>query len=91
VNPELQQIAIDIAQSPKTAATVSAGTMGVGLGTAFEWIQSNIGTTASLVGLVLSCVLIYTSIQKERRENRKHKAELKKLSLETEILKSSLN
>lgn len=69
-----------ISQSAKVAVATSAGTAGTGTLTWLEWIPSDIGKLATLIGLALSTVLIYTHIKKYKREEEKHK-------LEIEILK----
>ena len=53
----------DAAQNPKIAATVSAGTIGSGTLTVLEWIPANIGSIASMVGIVLSSVMIYIHLK----------------------------
>lgn len=55
-------------QDVKTGATVGIGTAATGVSTWFEWIPSDIGKLAALVGLVLSCVLIYIHWKKGRLE-----------------------
>lgn len=76
MNPEMQQLATDILQSPKTALTVSTGTAGAGLGITYEVIQSGLGFAATLFGFALTCVLIYTTLRKDHREKAKHAAEM---------------
>jgi len=46
----------------KAAAAAAVATMSTGLGTVLEWIPNDIGKLASLVGVVLSCVLIYAHL-----------------------------
>ena len=50
-------------QSPKTAVTVSTATIGSGTLTVLEWIPANIGSIASMVGIILSSVMIYIHLK----------------------------
>jgi len=75
-----------VATSPKTAATVSAATTGTGA-TFLYWIPNDIGKLATLVGIILSIMLIklhFTMLKKlnmemedmrKEREERKNKVE----------------
>ena len=65
--------------SPKTAAVISTATTSTGLGTVLEWIPDSIGKLATLIGIILSVILI-----------RVHLASLKKVNLEIEIIFSQL-
>ena len=66
----------EAAQSAKIAAATSATTAGSGMATWLEWIPSDIGKLATLIGLTLSIVLIYTHLKKYKREEEKHKLEI---------------
>ena len=60
-----------IATSPKTGALIASATTTTGLGTFLDWIPTDIGKLATLVGILLSIVLIYThvlSVKKTRLE-----------------------
>ena len=61
----------EVAQSPKVGTAVAAGTSTSGLGTFLDLIPNDIGKLATLVGIVLSMVLIYANILaiKERKLN----------------------
>lgn len=61
----------ELASNLKVALTVSATTTTTGLGTALKWIPNDIGKLATLVGIALSLVLIYTHWRKGRIEYRK--------------------
>lgn len=74
----------ELAQSAKVAAATSATTAGSGMATWLEWIPSDIGKLATLIGLSLSVVLIYTHIKKYRREEEKHKLEIEILRKQAE-------
>lgn len=65
-----------ISESAKVAAATSATTAGSGMATWLEWIPSDIGKLATLIGLTLSIVLIYTHLKKYKREEEKHKLEI---------------
>lgn len=64
----------------KVAWLTAVGTVGTGLGTILEAIPDDIGKLATLVGIVLSSVLI-------RSHWRKDRIEYKKTRLEISILK----
>ena len=70
----------EIAQDPKIASMVSTMTTGAGLAAILDLIPNNIGKLATLVGVALSLVLIYTHWRKGR-------IEYKKIQLEIELLK----
>lgn len=65
-----------LASNPKIASGVSAMTTGTGLGTFLDWIPNDIGKLATLVGIVLSLVLIYTHWRKGRIEYQKTQLEI---------------
>lgn len=71
-----KEVVQEIIHSPKVAAGVSAVTTGTGAGTILEWIPDDIGKLATLVGIILSVILI-----------RVHLIGLKKLQLEYKIMK----
>lgn len=73
----------DLAQavlgSPKVAGVVSAATTTTGLSTVFELIPDDIGKLATVIGIILSAVLIYTHLKKHRVEVRKLELEIASL------------
>lgn len=64
-------------QSPKIAAVVSAATTTTGAGTIFDWIPDDIGKLATVMGLMLSVILI-----------RVHLKMLEKINLENEAMRA---
>ncbi len=66
----------ELAQNPKVASVVSTVTTGTGLGTFLDLIPNDIGKLATLVGIVLSSVLIYTHWRKGRIEYKKTQLEI---------------
>lgn len=66
-----------IVHNPKIAAGVSAMTTGTGAGTVLDWIPDDIGKLATLVGIILSVILI-----------RVYTVTLKKGQLELSIMKA---
>ncbi len=66
----------ELAQNPKIASAVSTVTTGTGLGTFLDLIPNDIGKLATLVGIVLSSVLIYTHWRKGRIEYEKTQLEI---------------
>jgi len=68
--------------SPKTTAAVATGTTATGFGTMFDWIPSDIGRLAALVGIVLSCVLIFINVAAHLRNARRAELDIAKIRLE---------
>ena len=66
----------ELASNPKIASAVSAATTGTGLGTFLDLIPNDIGKLATLVGIILSSVLIYTHWHKGRIEYKKTQLEI---------------
>lgn len=87
----IQQLAkeiVDIASNPKVATGVVAGTTSTGVGTWLDWIPNDIGKLASLVGILLSLVLIavhVTVFKKHRLELEMLKEEHQKRRAEDKI------
>ena len=67
-------------ESPRIATAVSAGTAGSGLSTFLEWIPNDIGKLATLVGMVLSMVLIFTHLRRSHNEAALMKIKIANLS-----------
>lgn len=87
VREGLQQLA----SNPKVASGVSAMTTGTGLGTLLDWIPNDIGKLATVVGIVLSMVLIYSHWRKGRIEYKKTQLEILILKeKETERIETAL-
>ena len=68
---------IQLATDPKTAAAVATTTTGTGISTIFDLIPNDIGKLATIVGMALSAILIYS-----------HLLSVKKTKLEITILKA---
>ncbi len=69
----------ELAANPKTAHVTATLTTGTGLGTVMEWIPDDIGKLATLVGIVLSLVLIRNHWRKGRAENEKLQLQIQAL------------
>jgi len=78
VKENISQIAQDITNNAKTAATISGATVGTGISTILEWLPENIGWIASSIGAVLSLVLIFTSIRRDMRDQARFNDERNK-------------
>ena len=72
----------ELAGSTRVAATTSAATTSTGAATVLDYISSYVGTVATLVGIVLSLVLIYTHWRNGRAEYNKTKLEIELLKRE---------
>lgn len=77
----------------KASSAVAAGTTGTGLATWLEWIPSDIGKLATLIGAVLSLVLIvywsqriFTEFHKGKIDRERDRLELAKLRNEIDEL-----
>lgn len=78
----------EAASSVKVAASTSIATAGTGAAAWLEWIPSDIGKLATLIGVILSSILIYAHIKKLQRDKELHAVEMAKKTLELEILQS---
>jgi hypothetical protein len=72
----VRDVAEQIATSPKVAGSVSALTTGSGVGTVFDLIPNDIGKLATLIGIILSLVLIYTHWRRGRIQYEKARLEI---------------
>lgn len=70
----------NVVQDTKTAVATATVTAGTGISSWLAWIPEDIGKLATLVGIMLSIVLIYVHLRKGRLEREK-------LKLEMEVLK----
>lgn len=59
-----------LAEDVKVGVGVATGTTGFGIGTIAEWIPSDIGKIATLIGIILSSVLIYVNLKRHFREEK---------------------
>ena len=76
----MRNVIQEIVVSPKPAIAVAMSTTGTGMGTIFDLIPDDIGKLATLIGIILSTVLIYT-------HSRRMMMDAKKDKLQLEILK----
>jgi hypothetical protein len=67
---------VEAVTSPKIASAVASVTTGTGIGTIFDLIPDDIGKLATLIGILLSSVLIYTHWRKGRIEYEKTRLEI---------------
>ena len=77
----------DSLSDPRVGTVVSTITTGTGVGTVLNWIPSDIGKLASVVGIALSLVLIWLYFKKGLTEIE----DRKKIKLEIELLKAKLD
>ena len=80
------QSANEAAHNVKLAASTSLATATTGTITWLEWIPADIGKLATVIGLILSTILIYTHIKKAQRDKELHAIEMAKKTLELEML-----
>ena len=83
---ELGQHAVNVAQSPKTAAAVSTVATAAGLGTVLNFIPGVLGLVTMSLGISLQLVLR----RKGRLESEKIQLQKEKLQLEIDMLESNL-
>ena len=79
----LTEAIAQIAQNPKVAIGVSTATAGTGAGMILDWIPTDIGKVATVVGIVLSIVLIRVHLMTYKQS----KLNAAKTELEIEIIK----
>ena len=72
----------DIVTSIPAAAVVSTWTMGSGIATILDLIPDNIGKLASVVGIILSVVLIFMHVILGRKRSKKLELEIKIMQAE---------
>lgn len=80
----IKEQAMQYATNMKVGVVTGAGTVSAGAGTWFDVIPDDIGKLASLVGILLSSLLIFFHVQKIR----KSALEISKTRLEIEIMKA---
>ncbi len=68
----------------KTAFAVAGATTATGVGSLLDWIPDDIGKAATLIGIILSLVLIFTHTVRMYLEYRKYTVELDILNAELE-------
>lgn len=76
----------EAASSVKVAASASLATAGTGTATWLEWIPSDIGKLGTVIGVILSLILIYAHVKKLQRDKELHAIEMAKKTLELEML-----
>lgn len=69
----------DIFSDIKVAASVATITWSSGLATFLEWIPMDIGKLATLIGIVLSLVLIRSHLKRAKREEEEHRVKMELL------------
>lgn len=77
MNTTIKHVAQEVASNPKIATVIATSTAGTGVGTILDLIPDDIGKLATLIGIVLSSVLIYTHLRKGRIEYKKTQLEIK--------------
>lgn len=65
-----------ITVSTKTAVAVASATTASGVGSLLDWIPNDIGKIATLIGIVLSLVLIFTHSVRMYLDYRKFNVEI---------------
>lgn len=86
----IRETASELAHNPKVAAAVASVTTGTGAGTILDFIPDDIGKLATLVGLVLSVILIRThliGLKNVKTESEINKIEKEKSKIELQLLK----
>jgi hypothetical protein len=76
----------DLVTDPRTASAVSGGTVASGLGTWTDAIPNDIGKVATLIGAILSLIMIYVSLKKNAREAAEFEIKLHILTIERDKL-----
>ena len=81
-------IATEVLNNPKVAVTVASTTMGTGLGTILDFIPDDIGKLTTVVGGILSVVIIYNLLARLSMARKQDKLESQKTSLEVRALQA---
>lgn len=66
----------------KVGFSVAIATGSSGLATFLEWIPADIGKLATLIGIILSLVLIYSHLRKTKLVEEEHNIKMKLLNKE---------
>lgn len=74
----------------KASGAIATGTTGSGVATMMEWIPADIGKLATLIGAILSLVLIVYWTQRIIADYRKNKLDRERDRLELEKVKREL-
>ena len=77
----MNQIVSTMTQDPKIAAGVATTTMGSGIAKHLEWIPADIGEIATLLGIALSLVLIFTHWRQHKLKMKILKFDLKERTI----------
>ena len=72
----MKDVIQEVAANPKAAQLVAMATTGTGVGTIFDIIPDDIGKLATLVGIILSSILIYKHAKLLKQDAEKNKIEL---------------
>lgn len=72
----LSQLTSELLTNLRVAAGVATITVSSGVATFIEWVPLDLGKIATLVGIVLSAVLIVTHIRKAQRDAERHEIEI---------------
>ncbi len=70
---------VKLLENAKVASFVSITMIATGTGTILDWVPDDIGKLSILIGIVLSCVLIFTHIRKSNLQSEKTKLEIERL------------
>lgn len=84
---ELSRHVVELAQSPKAAVVVSAGTGATGTLTMFDLLSNNIGVIATTLAAVLSLTLIVGNVIRIVKDIKHDRQRLEKSDLEIMLLK----
>ena len=87
----ITKILVDTAESTAKVSAVAITTTLSGIVTIFDIIPDDIGKLATLLGIVLTTVLIYTRIRHSRIEYENVQLKNENIHLENELLKSKLS
>jgi len=87
----VKELLLELTKSQKAACVVSTVTTGTGLGKFLNMLPHYTGQIATVAGIVLSIVLIYTHWRKGRVEYRKTRLEIRILrEKEAESIEAAL-
>lgn len=75
----IKSLAAEALQNPKAAHTIAVATVTTGVSTLLDWIPDDVGKLATLLGIVLTTVLIFTHIRRGQCEHEKAQLEIELL------------
>ncbi len=86
----IKESIVNFVESRMAASVTSVGTVISGVSSAMSWIPELLGYTATIIGIILSTIMIYNQLQNGRIERNKTRLETELLILKLSQIKGNL-